>query len=344
MAYEKKDFYYVLPEELIAQEPLKSRTESRLLVLSRRTGCLVHRRFSDILDQCDENDVLVLNNTKVIPARLIGMKKTGGKVEVFLLKQVRANLWNVLLRPSGRVKKGTEILFGGGSFRCSVCDDPGGRTRLVSFDYAGSFWDALDEYGVMPLPPYIKRTARENDKSAYQTTFATKRGAVAAPTAGLHFTDVLLQGLKKKGVEVVSLTLHVGYGTFLPVQTEDIRDHVMHSEYYEIDEETAVRINAARRSKKRIIACGTTVVRTLESVAAEDGRISAASGQTDIFIYPPYRFKCVQGLITNFHLPESTLLMLVSAFAGRENVLRAYQAAIQEKYRFFSYGDAMLIV
>lgn len=340
----KKDFYYVLPEELIAQEPLTSRTDSRLLVLSRRTGRIMHRRFSDILTQLDENDLLVLNNTKVIPARLIGHKETGARVEVFLLNRIREDTWRVLLRPSGRVRKGTKIIFAPYKFSCHVCDDPGDRTRLVSFEYSGCFWDILDAYGHMPLPPYIKRPSDEIDKEAYQTAFASKEGAVAAPTAGLHFTESLLRQVQAKGVEIVYITLHVGYGTFLPVQTEDIRDHTMHTEYYEIDQRAAEQINEALKRQKRIIACGTTAVRTLESAVSSDGSVSAVSGHTDIFIYPPYAFKCVNALITNFHLPESTLLMLVSAFAGHENIMRAYQEAIQERYRFFSYGDAMLIV
>jgi len=339
----KEDFYYDLPEERIAQSPSDKREESRLLCLDRVSGATTHSTFADIVELLTCDDLLVLNNTKVIPARLIGKKETGGSVEVFLLSQKEENVWEVLVRPSARVKKGVKIIFPDSALCCYALDEPGERTRRVRFECRGDFWAEVDRIGKMPLPPYIKRDAVEVDGYDYQTVYAKERGAVAAPTAGLHFTEELLAALQAKGVEIAHVTLHVGYGTFFPVQTDDIRDHVMHTEEYEISEDAARVINQAKENGKRIVACGTTTVRTLESAATDNGAVSAGRGATNIFIYPPYAFKIVNALITNFHLPESTLLMLVSALAGREHVLRAYEVAKEARYRFYSYGDAMFI-
>jgi S-adenosylmethionine:tRNA ribosyltransferase-isomerase len=340
---EKKDFYFELPDRLIAQTPSPQRAESRLLKLERATATISHHHFSDILHMLTDNDLLVLNNTKVIPARLLGRKETGGNVEIFLISQKTEHEWDVLVRPSSRVKKGTRVYFPNSSLVCEISDAPGERIRRVLFDYEGDFWEHIEHIGKMPLPPYIKREAGLKDAEMYQTVFAEKRGAVAAPTAGLHFTRELLQKLAEKGVEITYVTLHVGYGTFFPVNTDDIRDHTMHVEDYEIEKSVAAHINQAKQKGKRIVACGTTTVRTLESACTDQGLLQSGSGKTNIFIYPPYTFKMVDALITNFHLPESTLLMLVAAFAGRESILHAYNVAKQEEYRFYSYGDALFI-
>jgi S-adenosylmethionine:tRNA ribosyltransferase-isomerase len=339
-----KDFDYNLPEELIAQYPLTPRDSSRLLILNRQTDKIIHTNFFNIIEYLDEGDVLVLNNTKVIPARLYGEKTTGGKVEVLLLEEREHGIWNALLNPSGRVKKGMFLNFQN-ELSCEILDNPGnGIGRLLKFGERNNFWQKLERIGHIPLPPYIKRPPEENDAKTYQTVFAQKQGAVAAPTAGLHFTPELLKKVQKKGIEIFSVTLHVGYGTFNPVKVDDITQHKMHREFFKIDAETAQSITQAKKDGRRIVACGTTTVRALESAAKESGFLQAYEGCTDIFIYPPYAFKVVDALITNFHFPRSTLLMLVSAFTGREKIVQAYEEAMQQKYRFFSYGDAMLIV
>jgi len=340
----KEYFYYELPEELVAQSPLKARAESRLLCLDRKTGETTHRHFYDIVDLFEEGDVLVLNNTKVIPARLFAAKSTGTQIEVFLLAEEDGQ-WRVLMKPGRRVKKGTVLFFAGSEMTCEAVDDPNDTgSRYVVFSYSGAaFWEEVERIGHMPLPPYVKRADGEEDKDEYQTVFARERGAVAAPTAGLHFTEPLLAAIKEKGVIIVTVTLHVGYGTFKPVDTDNIEDHPMHTEWCSVPDVTANAVNAAKKEGRRVLACGTTVVRTLESRVQASGLLIAGDHETNIFIYPPYDFKLIDGVITNFHLPYSTLLMLVSAFAGRENVLAAYAEAVQYKYRFYSYGDAMFI-
>ncbi len=340
---ELKDFYYHLPEELIAQEPIVNREESRLMVVGRNHGTIAHRRFKDIHDYLEDGDCLVLNDTRVMPARLYGSKhESGGKIEFVLLRKIEHDIWEVLVKPGRRARKGTVFNFGEGQLKSRVVDEVEGGNRIVKFEYDGVFESVLDRVGIMPLPPYIKKELR--DKNRYQTVYARKDGSSAAPTAGLHFTVPLLERLKEKGVKVEYLTLHVGLGTFRPVKVNNVKDHQMHSEYYELMPQTAKAINTARESGKKIVAVGTTSCRVLETLAQTDGSVSPSSGWTDIFIYPGYRFKVVDALITNFHLPESTLLMLVSAFAGRENMLNAYNQAIEQRYRFFSFGDAMLIV
>lgn len=337
------DFYFDLPKELIAQDPLTDRASSRLLKLDRNTGDIEHRHFTDILDYLLPGDLLVLNNTKVIPARLLGVKEeTGANVEVFLLKRLSDKTWETLVKPGKKLKPGTKVSFGDGLLKAEILDilDDGGR--IVQFEYSGIFEEILDKLGEMPLPPYI--THKLKDKDRYQTVYAKYEGSVAAPTAGLHFTKELLDEVKKNGIDIAYVTLHVGLGTFRPVKTTEITEHIMHSESYIITEETAEKINNTKKNGGRVICVGTTSVRTLESAAEEDGTINASEGDTSIFIYPGYRFKVLDGLITNFHLPESTLVMLVSAFAGRENVLNAYKNAVDEKYRFFSFGDAMMII
>ena len=340
----RTDFYYDLPKEFIAQYPLNERSSSRLLILYRQTASIEHKRFFDIVTYLSANDVLVLNKTKVIPARLFGEKKTGGMVEILLLNETEKGLWEALIRPSARVKKGTIISFGIDNFFCKILDDPDTQTRHFQFNIQKNFWDMLERCGTIPLPPYIKRNTKKQDATDYQTVFAQDKGAVAAPTAGLHFTTSLLEKIQKEGVEIVFITLHVNYGTFRPVTEDNIEDHKMHKEYYIIEDHVAETINNARKQGKRIIACGTTTVRALESAVNEKGEIEARREYTDIFIYPPYTFKIIDALITNFHFPESTLLMLVSAFAGRKRILKAYEVAKEEKYRFFSYGDAMFIM
>jgi len=337
-----EDFNFDLPEELIAQHPLEQRDHSRLLVLDKTSGNITHKRFDDILDYLVPGDVLVINNTRVIPARLFGVKEGGtAHIEVLLLKQVenRPDCWEVLVRPGKRVKVGAKVVFGEGKMTGTVVDDTD-TGRIMQFEYDGIFNEILDELGTMPLPPYIK--AKLDDQERYQTVYAKERGSAAAPTAGLHFTNELLEQVKAKGIEVVEVLLHVGLGTFRPVQVDDILSHKMHSEYYRITQEAADTINKALDEGRRVIAVGTTSTRTLES-AVKDGRVVAGDGDTSIFIYPGYQFQVLSGLITNFHLPKSTLVMLVSALAGREHVLHAYEEAVKERYRFFSFGDAMFI-
>ena len=336
------DFNFDLPEELIAQHPLEQRDHSRLLVLDKESGNITHKRFDDILDYLVPGDVLVVNNTRVIPARLFGMKEGGtAHIEVLLLKPVenQPDHWEVLVRPGKRVKVGAKVVFGEGKMTGTVVDDTD-TGRIMKFEYNGIFNEILDELGTMPLPPYIK--AKLDDQERYQTVYAKERGSAAAPTAGLHFTKELLAEVKARGIEVVEVLLHVGLGTFRPVQVDDIHSHKMHSEYYRITQDAADTINKALDEGRRVIAVGTTSTRTLES-AAKDGRVVAGDGDTSIFIYPGYQFQVLSGLITNFHLPKSTLVMLVSALAGREHVLHAYEEAVKERYRFFSFGDAMFI-
>jgi len=337
------DFDYYLPEELIAQHPLPKRDTSRLLVLNKNTGEISDKRFTDILDFLRQGDVLVINNTKVIPARLIGNKKdTGAKIEVVLLTPANEkDCWDALVKPGRKAKPGTEIVFGNGKLHALVLEQTKFGGRVIKFRYRGFFNELLDELGQMPLPPYI--TAQLGDKNRYQTVYARYEGSAAAPTAGLHFTPELLKKVVEHEVEIVEILLHVGLGTFRPVKVERIEEHEMHSEFYQVTPEAADRINKALAENRRIISVGTTSTRTLESVY-QDGKVKAGEGWTDIFIYPGYKFKVISGLLTNFHLPKSTLLMLVSALAGRENILNAYQWAITERYRFFSFGDAMLIV
>lgn len=340
--FKLSDYNYELPEELIAQTPLKDRSASRLMVLNRETNEIYHKHFSDILDYLKEGDCLVLNDTKVIPARLYGVKEeTGASVEVVLLKQMEGNCWEVMTRPGKKTRPGVKISFGDGSLKCTVQSVADDGLRIVKFEYDGIFEEILDRLGQMPLPPYI--TEKLEDKDRYQTVYAKNRGSAAAPTAGLHFTEELIEKIKQKGVNVAYLTLHVGLGTFRPVKVEDIKTHKMHSEFYQISSETAELINKTKENGGRVISVGTTSTRTLETVADENGRIREANGWTDIFIYPGYKFKAVDCLITNFHLPESTLLMLVSAIYDREEILKAYDEAVKEKYRFFSFGDAMFI-
>jgi S-adenosylmethionine:tRNA ribosyltransferase-isomerase len=336
------DFYYELPEELIAQDPLEDRSSSRLMVLDKNTGAIEHKIFKNIIDLLRPNDCLVINNTKVIPARLMGHKaQTGAVIEVLLLKRREEKSWEVLVKPGKKARVGAQISFGDGKLKGTITDIVEEGNRIIQFEYEGIFEEILDELGQMPLPPYI--THKLKDKNRYQTVYAKNDGSAAAPTAGLHFTKELLEQIERKGITIASVTLHVGLGTFRPVKEENILDHHMHSEYYCIEEAEAQKINNARAAGGRIISVGTTSCRTLESAALDDGTIPAKSGWTEIFIYPGYHFKAIDCLITNFHLPESTLLMLVSALAGRENILHAYSEAVSERYRFFSFGDAMFI-
>ena len=362
------DFDYSLPDELIARYPLKSRSDSRLLVVDRATNSLVDKQFSDILSYFDQNCTLVLNETKVIPARLEGIRKTGGKVEIFLVHRQadRTDTWHVLAAPAKKVRTGDVITINEG-LSCEVIEELGAGERIVQFflqpgigssgsqpetpsarakspSYQSSIEDAIEAAGAMPIPPYLRRDAEEIDKERYQTVFAKVPGAVAAPTASLHFTEGMLAALEAKGVKIARVVLHVGLGTFKPVEVEDIRDHKMHAEYYSVSQEAADTINESRREGKKIIAVGTTAARTLETAADENGIIHPGSGETSIFIYPPYKFKAVDALLTNFHQPRSTLLMMISAFAGYDLVMKAYEHAINERYRFLSYGDAMLII
>ncbi len=337
-----KDFYFDLPQELIAQDPLEDRSGSRLLVLDKKTGEMEHRIFKDILSYLREGDCLVLNNTKVIPARLYGVKEgTEAHIEILLLKRRENDVWETLVKPGKKAKPGTRIIFGDGLLIGEVLEVVEEGNRLIQFHYEGIFEEILDELGQMPLPPYI--THQLKDKNRYQTVYAKYDGSAAAPTAGLHFTPELLEAIRQKGIRIAEVTLHVGLGTFRPVKVENVLEHHMHSEFYMIDEEAAKTINETRQSGGRIICVGTTSCRTIESAAKEDGSLEAKSGWTDIFIYPGYQFKLLDALITNFHLPESTLLMLVSALAGREHILAAYEEAVKERYRFFSFGDAMFI-
>ena len=342
MELKKSDFYFDLPQELIAQDPLEDRSASRLLVLDKESGEISHHIFKEIVDYLNPGDCLVLNNTKVIPARLSGEREgTGAHIEVLLLKRKEADVWETLVKPGKKCRPGTKLVFGGGLLRAEVLETVEEGNRLIKFYYDGIWEEILDKLGEMPLPPYI--THKLQDKNRYQTVYAKEEGSAAAPTAGLHFTGELLQEIEKKGVSVVYVTLHVGLGTFRPVKEENVLEHHMHSEFYQISEDAAKRINETKQKGGRVICVGTTSCRTLESAAEEDGTLRESAGWTNIFIYPGYRFKVLDGLITNFHLPESTLVMLVSALAGREHVLRAYEEAIQERYRFFSFGDAMFI-
>lgn len=337
-----KDFYFDLPQELIAQDPLEDRSSSRLLVLDKNTGAIEHRVFKDIVNYLRPGDCLVVNDTKVIPARLFGVKKdTGAKIELLLLKRRENDIWETLVKPGKKAKPGTVIDFGDGLLTGTVLETVDDGNRLIQFSYEGIFEEILDQLGQMPLPPYI--THQLKDKNRYQTVYAKHDGSAAAPTAGLHFTQELLQEIQDMGVTIAHVTLHVGLGTFRPVKVDTIEEHHMHSEFYVVEEEEAKKINDTKKNGGRVICVGTTSCRTLESATGEDGILKAGSGWTDIFIYPGYRFKILDCLITNFHLPESTLVMLVSALAGREHILNAYQEAIKERYRFFSFGDAMFI-
>ncbi|MCR5608435.1 MAG: tRNA preQ1(34) S-adenosylmethionine ribosyltransferase-isomerase QueA [Lachnospiraceae bacterium] len=337
-----KDFFYDLPQELIAQDPLKDRSSSRLMILDKKTGNVEHKIFTDIIDYLEPGDCLVMNNTRVLPARLYGFREhTNGHVEILLLKRKEDNIWECLVKPGKSAKPGTRIIFGEGKLIGEVIDIVEEGNRLIKFEYDGIFEEILDEIGVMPLPPYI--THKLEDKERYQTVYAINNGSAAAPTAGLHFTKELLKKIEDKGIIIAYVTLHVGLGTFRPVKVEDVTKHHMHSEYYKIEQSEADKINNAKKNGHRIICVGTTSCRTIESAANDDGTVRAESNNTEIFIYPGYKFKVLDRLITNFHLPESTLLMLVSALATKEHVMNAYEEAIKERYRFFSFGDAMFI-
>ena len=336
------DFYYDLPKELIAQTPVEPRDSSRLLVLDRRSGDIFHRRFSDIIDFLHEGDLIVANDSRVLPARIYGVKDgTGARVEFLLLRQLGGNRWETLCKPGKKAREGASFSFGDGILRATVAEVKDDGNRVVDFDCDENFFSTLDKIGQMPLPPYITEELR--DKERYQTVYSHELGSAAAPTAGLHFTDELMERIRQKGVKIAYVTLHVGLGTFRPVKVEDVTKHKMHSEHYEIPGETARLINETKKSGGRVIAIGTTSCRTLESVATQYGEIKPCEGFTDIFIYPGYEFKVLDGLVTNFHLPESTLIMLVSAFAGYDNIMNAYRTAVNERYRFFSFGDAMFI-
>ncbi len=337
----KSDFDFYLPEELIAQTPLEKRDRSRLLVLDKVTGALEHRHFYELPEFLNEGDCLVLNNSRVLPARLIGARETGGAVELVLLRDLGEGRWECLSRPGRKTKPGTKLVFGGGELTAEVESVAEGGNRIVRFDYEGIFLEVLERLGKMPLPPYIKEEL--NDPERYQTVYSRELGSAAAPTAGLHFTQELLDKIAAKGVNVCYVTLHVGLGTFRPVKEDEIEQHEMHSEFCIVPEDTARIISETKQCGGRVVAVGTTSCRTLESFAKDDGTIEPSSGWTDIFIYPGYKFKCIDALVTNFHLPESTLIMLVSALAGREHVLNAYKVAVEERYRFFSFGDAMFI-
>ncbi len=337
----KSDFYYDLPEELIAQTPLEQRDASRLLVLDRNTGAIEHRHFFDLPDALVAGDCLVLNDSRVLPARLLGTRSTGGAVEVVLLRDLGEGKWECLTRPGKKTRPGAELSFGEGTLKATVVDAIEDGNKILQFHYDGIFLEHLERLGKMPLPPYIKEELQDAER--YQTVYSRNLGSAAAPTAGLHFTPELLETIRARGVKICYVTLHVGLGTFRPVKEEEIQDHIMHSEYCEIPAETAAVINETKRSGGRVISVGTTTCRTLESFSEADGTVRASAGWTNIFIYPGYRFRCIDALVTNFHLPESTLVMLVSALAGRENILHAYEIAVKERYRFFSFGDAMFI-
>lgn len=336
------DFDFYLPEELIAQHPLEKRDYSKLMVLDKETGKIEHKHFYNVIEYLNPEDTLVLNNTRVMPARLIGEKaESGGKIEFLLLKRIEGDKWECLAKPGKRAKIGTEFVFGKGKLKCKVVDIVEEGNRIIEFSYDGIFEQVLDELGEMPLPPYI--TERLDDKERYQTVYSKEQGSAAAPTAGLHFTKELLEEVKKKGVNIAYVTLHVGLGTFRPVKVDDVNEHVMHSEFYHLEEEDAKIINDTKKRGNKIISVGTTSTRTLETIGDENGFVKAQSGWTNIFIYPGYEFKVVDKLITNFHLPESTLIMLVSALSGKEKVMNAYNEAVKERYRFFSFGDSMII-
>lgn len=336
------DFNFYLPEELIAQQPLKKRDESRLMVLNKKTGEIEHKKFYNILEYLNKGDTLVLNNTRVLPARLIGEKEeTGGKIEFLLLKRISKDKWEVLAKPGKSAREGRKFTFGNGVLKAEVIEVLESGNRIIEFFYKGIFEEVLDELGQMPLPPYIHKILE--DKERYQTVYSKEKGSAAAPTAGLHFTNELIKSIEEKGVNIAYLTLHVGLGTFRPVKVENIEEHEMHSEFYMISKENAKIINETKERGNKVISVGTTSTRTLETIADNNGVVKESSGWTNIFIYPGYKFKVVDNLITNFHLPESTLIMLVSTLAGKENVLNAYNEAIKEKYRFFSFGDGMFI-
>ena len=336
------DFDFYLPEELIAQHPLEKRDYSKLMVLDKETGKIEHKHFYNVIEYLNQGDTLVLNNTRVMPARLIGEKaESGGKIEFLLLKRIEGDKWECLAKPGKRAKIGTEFVFGKGKLKCKVVDIVEEGNRIIEFSYDGIFEQVLDELGEMPLPPYI--TERLDDRERYQTVYSKEQGSAAAPTAGLHFTKELLEEVKKKGVNIAYVTLHVGLGTFRPVKVDDVNEHVMHSEFYNLEEEDAKIINDTKKRGNKIISVGTTSTRTLETIGDKNGFVKAQSGWTNIFIYPGYEFKVVDKLITNFHLPESTLIMLVSALSGKEKVMNAYNEAVKERYRFFSFGDSMII-
>ena len=336
------DFKYDLPEELIAQTPIKKRDESKLMVLDRKKQTIEHKIFKDIIDYLEPGDVLVRNNTKVLPARLYGKKETGANVEFLLLNNLEGDIWECIVRPGNKLHVGTKVIFRDGLLKANILEVMPGGTRKVQFEYQGIFNEILYQIGLMPLPPYIHEELKEKDR--YQTVYAKYEGSAAAPTAGLHFTPELLEEIQKKGISIANVTLHVGIGTFRPVKEETVENHEMHSEHFYIKQEDADKINQAKQNGKRVIAVGTTSCRVLETIADDKGMVKPTEGDTQIFIYPGYHFKCLDALVTNFHLPESTLLMLVSALAGREYIMKAYQEAVKEKYRFFSFGDAMFIM
>ena len=335
------EFDYELPEELIAQTPIEKRDESRLMVLNRKEHTIEHKTFKDIIDYLEPGDCLVRNNTKVIPARIYGKKETGANIEFLLLNNIEGDIWETIVRPGNKLHIGTKVIFGDGLLTAEILDTMPGGTRKVLFTYEGIFNEILDKIGLMPLPPYIHKELKEKDR--YQTVYAKYEGSAAAPTAGLHFTKELLEKIEQKGIEIANVTLHVGIGTFRPVKEDTVENHEMHSEHYYIKQEDAEKINNAKKEGRRVIAVGTTSCRVLETIADENGIVKETEGDTKIFIYPGYKFKCLDGLITNFHLPQSTLLMLVSALAGKEYIMKAYKEAVKEKYRFFSFGDAMFI-
>ena len=335
------DFDYELPEELIAQTPIEKRDESRLMVLDRKEQTIEHKHFKDIIDYLEPGDVLVRNNTKVITARLYGKKETGAKVEFLLLNNMEKDIWECIVRPGNKLHIGAKVIFGDGLLKAEVLDTMPGGTRKVEFHYEGIFNEILDKIGLMPLPPYIHESLKENDR--YQTVYAKYEGSAAAPTAGLHFTPELLKKIEEKGIDIANVTLHVGIGTFRPVKEDTVEAHQMHSEHFYIKEEDCEKINKAKKSGHRVIAVGTTSCRVLETIADDNGYVKPTEGDTQIFIYPGYKFRCLDALITNFHLPQSTLVMLVSALAGKDYIMKAYKEAVKQKYRFFSFGDAMLI-
>jgi len=335
------DFDYELPEELIAQTPMEKRDESRLMVLDRKEQTIEHKHFKDVIDYLEPGDVLVRNNTKVIPARLYGKKETGAKVEFLLLNNMEKDIWECIVRPGNKLHVGARVIFGDGILKAEVLDTMPGGTRKVKFHYEGIFNEILDKIGLMPLPPYIHESLKEKDR--YQTVYAKYDGSAAAPTAGLHFTPELLKKIEEKGIDIANVTLHVGIGTFRPVKEDTVEAHQMHSEHFYIKEEDCEKINKAKKSGHRVIAVGTTSCRVLETIADDNGYVKPTEGDTQIFIYPGYKFRCLDALITNFHLPQSTLVMLVSALAGKDYIMKAYKEAVEQKYRFFSFGDAMLI-
>ena len=335
------EFNYELPEELIAQTPIEKRDESRLMVLDRSKQTIEHKTFKDIIDYLEPGDCLVRNNTKVIPARIYGKKETGAKVEFLLLKNIEGDIWESIVRPGNKLHVGTKVIFGDGLLTAEILEIMPGGTRKVKFSYKGIFNEILDKIGLMPLPPYIHEELKDNDR--YQTVYAKYNGSAAAPTAGLHFTPELLKKIEEKGVKIANVTLHVGIGTFRPVKEENVENHEMHTEHFYIKQEDVDKINETKKQGKRVIAVGTTSCRVLETIADENGLVKETEADTSIFIYPGYHFKCLDGLITNFHLPQSTLLMLVSALAGKDYIMKAYHEAVKEKYRFFSFGDAMFI-